>query len=93
MKVEQILNLPSIPAASPSYPHGPYYFVDREYFVILYEAPHVARRATVLRRLWRSPRAALRGWLSSDATVQVLESELDEPWVRSGHCAGYYSEI
>ena len=50
----------------------------RLYFVILYEAPHVARRATVLRRLWQSPGAAFRGWLSSGATVQLLESELDQ---------------
>jgi type IV secretion system protein TrbE len=50
----------------------------RLYFVILYEAPHVARRATALRRLWQSPRAAFRGWLSSDATVRLLESELDQ---------------
>jgi type IV secretion system protein VirB4 len=50
----------------------------RLYFVVLYEAPHVARRATALRRLWQRPRAALRGWLSSDATVRLLESELDQ---------------
>ena len=50
----------------------------RLHLVILYEAPHVARRATTLRRLWHSPRAAIRGWLSSDATVHVLETELDE---------------
>ena len=48
------------------------------YFVILYEAPHVIRRATTLRRLWQSPRAALQCWLSSDATVRLLESELDQ---------------
>jgi acetoacetate decarboxylase len=47
VKVEQILNLPSIPAASPSYPHGPYYFVDREYFVVLYESDPDALRAAV----------------------------------------------
>jgi hypothetical protein len=50
----------------------------RLYLVILYEAPHVARRATTLRRLWQSPRAAVRGWLSSDATIHLLETELDE---------------
>jgi type IV secretion system protein TrbE len=47
------------------------------YLVILYEAPHVTRRTTALRRVWRSPRVALRGWLSSDATVRLLESELN----------------
>ena len=48
------------------------------YLVILYEAPHVTRRATTLRRLWQSPRAALQCWLSSDVTVRLLESELDQ---------------
>jgi type IV secretion system protein TrbE len=49
----------------------------RLYLVILYEAPHVARRATMLRR-WQSPRAAIHAWLSSDATINLLETELDE---------------
>ena len=37
MKAEQILNLASMPAASPSYPAGPYRFVNREYMIITYE--------------------------------------------------------
>ena len=37
MDSETILNLPSMPAAGPSYPTGPYRFVDREYMVITYE--------------------------------------------------------
>lgn len=31
MNTQDILQLPSMPAASPSYPRGPYRFVDREY--------------------------------------------------------------
>jgi acetoacetate decarboxylase len=37
MKAEDILKLPSMPAAGPSYPAGPYRFIDREYMVITYE--------------------------------------------------------
>jgi acetoacetate decarboxylase len=37
MKREHILGLPSMPAASPSYPRGPYRFIDREYLIITYE--------------------------------------------------------
>jgi acetoacetate decarboxylase len=37
MKLEHILSLPSMPAASPSYPRGPYRFIDREYLIITYE--------------------------------------------------------
>jgi acetoacetate decarboxylase len=37
MKIAEILDLPSMPLAGPSYPKGPYRFVDREYLVITYE--------------------------------------------------------
>lgn len=38
MKLEDILGLPSMPAAGPSYPAGPYRFIDREYMIITYES-------------------------------------------------------
>jgi len=42
----QILNLSGMPAAAPSYPKGPYRFVNREYFIILYESdPDAIRQA------------------------------------------------
>jgi type IV secretion system protein VirB4 len=47
------------------------------YLVLLYEAPHVVRRSTQLGRAWRSPRQAIRAWLSADHTRQLLETELD----------------
>ena len=37
MRVSDILELPSMPLASPSYPRGPYRFIDREYMMISYE--------------------------------------------------------
>ncbi|MGE0023193.1 MAG: acetoacetate decarboxylase [Hyphomicrobium sp.] len=37
MRVDEVLNLPSMPLAGPSYPKGPYRFVNREYMVISYE--------------------------------------------------------
>ena len=37
MKAEDVVKLPSMPAAGPSYPAGPYRFIDREYMVITYE--------------------------------------------------------
>jgi acetoacetate decarboxylase len=37
MRKEEVLNLNSMPAAGPSYPAGPYRFIDREYMVITYE--------------------------------------------------------
>jgi len=44
MKREDVIALPSMPAASPSYPRGPYRFVDREYLIITYETDAEALR-------------------------------------------------
>jgi acetoacetate decarboxylase len=45
MNAQDILALPSMPLAGPSYPAGPYRFVDREYMVITYESdPETIRR-------------------------------------------------
>jgi acetoacetate decarboxylase len=46
MKLTQVLEQPSMPIASPSYPRGPYYFVDREYFIVTYiSTPDAIREA------------------------------------------------
>jgi acetoacetate decarboxylase len=46
MKRDQILQGPSMPAFSPSYPRGPYRFVHREYLIVTYETdPDILRAA------------------------------------------------
>ena len=46
MNRKQILKLPSMPISLPSYPHGPYRFIDREYLIVGYESdPDVMRGA------------------------------------------------
>jgi len=47
MKTADILTLPSMPAASSSYPRGPYRFVNREYFIVTYESDPAAIRAAL----------------------------------------------
>ncbi len=47
MKINDILKLPSMPASSPSYPRGPYRFINREYMVITYETDHDLLRSAV----------------------------------------------
>ena len=47
MNIADVLNLPSVPAASPSYPRGPYRFIDREYLIITYESDPDAIRAAL----------------------------------------------
>jgi acetoacetate decarboxylase len=46
MKVHDILQTASMPMASPSYPKGPYRFINREYMIIAYESdPDAIRQA------------------------------------------------
>lgn len=45
MKTEDIIRLRSTPIASPSFPAGPYRFVDREYLTITYETDRDLLRA------------------------------------------------
>jgi acetoacetate decarboxylase len=47
VNVKDILALPSMPLASPSYPHGPYRFVQREYLIITYRSDPEAIRAAL----------------------------------------------
>ena len=47
MKVADILMLPSMPACAPSYPMGPYRFVNREYMIVTYETDPQSLRAAV----------------------------------------------
>ena len=46
MHRDEILHLPSMPASGPSYPAGPYRFINREFMVITYETdPEIIRDA------------------------------------------------
>jgi len=46
MNRDEVLNVSGMPAAAPSYPKGPYRFVNREYFTITYESdPEAIRHA------------------------------------------------
>jgi acetoacetate decarboxylase len=47
MTRDEILGIPSMPAAAPSYPHGPFRFINREYFTVAYESDKDAIRAAV----------------------------------------------
>lgn len=47
MDKDEVLKLSSMPISSPSYPRGPYRFIDREYFIITYESDPDAIRAIV----------------------------------------------
>ena len=42
MKASKIIEQSSMPIASPSYPRGPYRFIDREYLIVTYESDPLA---------------------------------------------------
>jgi len=44
VRKQDVLSLPSMPLAGPSYPAGPYRFINREYMIISYETyPDIIR--------------------------------------------------
>src|SRR5262245_36515124 len=47
MTRDEILKAPSMPAFAPSYPHGPFRFVRREYLIVTYETDPDAIRAAL----------------------------------------------
>lgn len=47
MTRDEILKVPSMPAIAPSYPHGPFRFVRREYLIVTYETDADALRAAL----------------------------------------------
>ena len=44
MRAADVMNLSSMPIAAPSYPRGPYRFIDREYLTVTYESDPAAIR-------------------------------------------------
>jgi acetoacetate decarboxylase len=55
MNRDQILKISGMPAQAPSYPRGPYRFINREYFIITYESDPDAIRAAVPEPLEPAP--------------------------------------
>lgn len=67
MNIDEILNLSSMPPGNPSYPDGPYRFVDREYFIVTYESD-----ADAIRHFLPEP-------LQPDGTNRVLYEWINMP--------------
>lgn len=55
MTRDEILDVPSMPAIAPSYPHGPFQFVRREYLIINYETDAEAIRKALPEPLEPAP--------------------------------------
>jgi type IV secretion/conjugal transfer VirB4 family ATPase len=68
--------------------HGLYELAT--YVVLVYEAPTVSRTSTHLRHVWRTPRNAVRSWLSTGHTVTLLETELNRAIATLHHKASAF---
>lgn len=55
MDLNRILKTPSMPPISPSYPIGPYRFINREYFIIRYQSDPLAIKEAVPEPLQPAP--------------------------------------
>jgi type IV secretion/conjugal transfer VirB4 family ATPase len=71
---------------------GEFYEIDL-HLVLLYEGGAVNGTSTRLRGLLRNPRQALREWLSTSATLQLLERDLDRAVSQLHHKAAAFEVL
>ncbi len=97
MKRSDILSLSAIPAASPSYPRGPYRFVNREYLIVTYESDADAVRAALPEPLVPTPNTlvtfeAIR-MPDSSGFGDYTESGLVIPCTFHGKACGFVAQM
>ena len=97
MNSEQILNLPSMPAASPSYPLGPYRFINREFMIISYETDRELLREAVPEPLEPNPEGqVLYEWIrmpDSSGFGDYTESGIVIPCLFKGEPVNYTAQM
>jgi acetoacetate decarboxylase len=64
VKKSDVLALPSMPLASPTFPHGPFRFTNREYLVVSYETDPAAIRAALPEPLQPAGNVVSVQWLA-----------------------------
>lgn len=97
MRAEDVVRLPSMPLAGPSYPRGPYRFVDRQYMVITYESDAEAVRAQLPEPLQPLDRPLVHyEWIhmpDSSGFGSYTESGLVIPCRLHGEPVGFVSQM
>lgn len=79
MKPSEILKVSGMPAAAPSYPKGPYRFINREYFIVTYESDPVA-----IRHALPEPLEPAKGNLISYEFIKMPDSSGFGDYMESG---------
>jgi acetoacetate decarboxylase len=97
MRAEDVRRLPSMPLAGPSYPRGPYRFIDRQYMVISYETDAEAIRAQLPEPLEPLDRPLVHyEWIhmpDSSGFGSYTESGLVIPCRLNGERVGFVSQM
>src|SRR5690349_5621196 len=97
VKVDQILQLPSMPAASPSYPMGPYRFINREFMIVTYETDRDLLRHAVPEPLEPNPENhVLYEWIKmpdSSGFGDYTESGVVIPCLLDGEPINYTAQM
>jgi acetoacetate decarboxylase len=97
MKAEDILQLRSTPLSSPSYPAGPYRFVDREYMTITYETdPAIIREHLPEPLVPNAQNIVVYEWIKmpdSSGFGYYTESGLVIPATLNGEDVSYVSQM
>ncbi|MDQ2695472.1 MAG: acetoacetate decarboxylase [Pseudomonadota bacterium] len=97
MNRDDILSTPSMPPSSPSYPFGPYRFIDREYFIISYESDPEAVRAALPEPLEPTPESlVLYEWIrmpDSSGFGDYTESGVVIPCFHKGESCNFTCQM
>jgi acetoacetate decarboxylase len=97
MTPDQILKLPSMPAASPSYPMGPYRFINREFMIVTYETdPELLRMAVPEPLVPNADSHVLYEWIrmpDSSGFGDYTESGIVIPCTYNGEPVNYTAQM
>jgi acetoacetate decarboxylase len=94
---QEVLALPGMPAASPSFPQGPFRFINREYFIVAYEScPDAIRQAVPEPLTPDGSNTVLYEWIrmpDSSGFGDYTESGVVIPCTLNGEAVNYVAQM
>jgi acetoacetate decarboxylase len=94
---QEVLALPGMPAASPSFPQGPFRFINREYFIVAYEScPEAIRQAVPEPLTPDGSNTVLYEWIrmpDSSGFGDYTESGVVIPCTYEGEAVNYVAQM
>ncbi|MDA0661735.1 MAG: acetoacetate decarboxylase [Proteobacteria bacterium] len=96
MNRDEILKTPSMPVAGPSYPKGPFRFINREYMIIIYESDPDAIRQAVPEPLEPEENLVYYEWINmpdSSGFGSYMESGIVIPCRYKGESINFTAQM